>query len=91
LKVLVKNVSNAKATLHEAANQVKNSLVALLTNSQLSSATAFNLLTTLFGPNTLTRLSIRKHLDLLKPITSRMEPEHVKAYLDHMRSLFENP
>lgn len=69
LKVLVKNISNTKAQLNEAASQTKASLVTFLTNSQLSSAYSYKLLTNLFGPNTTSCFSIRKHVDLVKVLS----------------------
>lgn len=91
IKVLVKNVSNPKAQLHEEATQVKNSLVAFFSSSELSSVTAYKLLTSLFGPNTLTRLSIRKHVDLVKVLCGRMEAAQIKQYQEHMKKMFESP
>ena len=58
----------------------------------LSSAFAFKLLSQrLFGANTLTRLSIRKHVDLVKVLCSRMEVKEVKAYYEVMKGMFESP
>ena len=70
LRVLVKNVSNTKAQLHDEANSVKSALVTFLQTSELSSATCLRLLTQLFGPNTTTRLSVKKHVDLVKITTT---------------------
>ena len=91
IKVLVKNKSNPKAQLHDEALQVKNSLVAFLQQSELSSETCYRLLTSLFGPNTLTRLSVRKHVDLVKVLTARMERAEIKRYQEHMKRMFEGP
>jgi hypothetical protein len=98
--VLVKNISNPKAQLHAEATQAKSTLINYLIQTTnegddthpLSSAFAFKLLSQrLFGANTLTRLSIRKHVDLVKVLCSRMEVKEVKAYYEVMKNMFENP
>ena len=89
--MLVKNISNTKAQIHEAASQTKASLVTFLSGSQLSGAYSFKLLTALFGPNTTSRLSVRKHVDLVKVLCLRCESEQVQEYFEHMRSMFETP
>ena len=91
LRVLVKNISNPKAQLHEAASSTKASLVSLLSSSSPSSANSLKLLTSLFGPNTTTHLSLRKHADLARVLCARLEPEHVHAYFMQMKALFDNP
>ena len=58
----------------------------------MSSPQAYGLLTgTLFGPNTLSRLSLRKHLDLVKLLCTRIEATEVRAYFKHMKAMFEAP
>jgi hypothetical protein len=99
VRVLVKNISNPKAQLHSEATQAKSTLINYLIQTNeaddthaLSSAFAFKLLSQrLFGANTLTRLSIRKHVDLVKVLCSRMEVKEVKAYYEVMKNMFENP
>lgn len=66
-------------------------MIALMTSSQVPSQLAYQYLTTLFGPNTLTRLSVRKHLDLVKLLSSRIESSEISSYFKHMKSMFENP
>ena len=96
----MKNISNPKAQLHAEATQAKSTLINYLIQTTnegddthaLSSAFAFKLLSQrLFGANTLTRLSIRKHVDLVKVLCSRMEVKEVKAYYEVMKNMFENP
>jgi hypothetical protein len=61
-------------------------------STEISSAFAFKLLSNkLFGPNTLTRLSIRKHVDLVKVLSAKIEPKEVRAYFEAMKTLFESP
>ncbi len=58
----------------------------------ISSLFAFKLLSQkLFGPNTLTRLSIRKHVDLVKVLSAKMLESEVSCYFDAMKALFESP
>lgn len=58
----------------------------------MSSPQAYGLLTgTLFGPNTLSRLSLRKHLDLVKLLCTRIEATEIRAYFKHMKAMFEAP
>lgn len=95
----MKNISNPKAQLHAEATQAKSTLINYLiqTNESddahpLSSAFAFKLLSSrLFGANTLTRLSIRKHVDLVKVLCARMELKEVKSYYEVMKTMFETP
>ena len=95
--MLVKNISNPKAQLHAEATQVKSTLVNYLLHTsegsaELSSAFALKLLSQkLFGPNTLSRLSIKKHVDLVKVLSAKMEQKEVRAYFEAMRGLFETP
>lgn len=92
LRVLVKNVSNTKAQLHSEAASVKTALIAFLQSSELSSGSSLLLLTQLFGPNTTTRLSVKKHVDLVKVLSGRITAEaEVRQYFAHMRGMFESP
>jgi hypothetical protein len=91
IKVLVKNISNTKAQLHESATATKGALIAFLSSSNLSSESSFKLFTQLFGPNTLTRLSLKKHADLFRVISARFDSAEVEAFFSHMKNLFENP
>jgi len=92
LRVLVKNVSNTKAQLHDEANSVKSALVTFLQVSELSSGTCLRLLTQLFGPNTTTRLSVKKHVDLVKVLSGRITQEaEVRQYFGLMKTMFDSP
>lgn len=92
LRVLVKNVSNTKAQLHDEANSVKSALVTFLQVSELSSGTCLRLLTQLFGPNTTTRLSVKKHVDLVKVLSGRITQEaEVRQYFGLMKAMFDSP
>lgn len=45
----------------------------------------------MFGPNTLTKLSVRKHQDLVKVLSGRMEAKEVQAYYEHLKGMFDAP
>ena len=76
VKVFVKNLSNPKAQLHLEAAELKQTLLSILSTDGFSSGFALKLLSQrLFGPNTLSKLSIRKHVDLVKVLSARMEKE----------------
>ena len=71
---------------------MKSALVTFLQTSELSSGTCLRLLTQLFGPNTTTRLSVKKHVDLVKVLSGRITQEaEVRQYFALMRAMFESP
>ena len=59
--MFVRGVSFQKGVLFEAANQVKESLVKMLQEAEMSPEHAMQLLQTLFGPNTASRLPIKRN------------------------------
>jgi len=61
LRVLVKNLTSAKNLLNGVSVEVKTSLVALLNSMEISSELALDLLKTLFGPNTMKKLAMRRN------------------------------
>lgn len=61
LKVLVKNTQNVKAHLHEAALQVKQTMITLIQSSNLNGEQSFKLMLTLFGPNANVKFSLKKN------------------------------
>ena len=62
LKVLVKNLANAKAHLHDTALEVKSAMIKLVAESTtVDKEYALKMLNEVFGPNTLTRMSVRKN------------------------------
>ena len=72
--VLVRNVQMSFNSLHDVALQVKVQIAAVFEQLKDSSASneqraiSYKLLTSLFGPNSFTHFSVKKHQDLMKPL-----------------------
>ena len=61
LRILVKNYQNSKGPLYEPAKQLKQAILALATQTQLSPSKAKLVLTSLFGPSTETKLAVKRN------------------------------
>ena len=81
LRVFVRGLSIQKGMLYEVAKEIKTSIIKMLELVQIPPEHAMQLLQALFGPNTATRLAVRRNQDLLKVISSQMDSETVAAYL----------
>lgn len=71
LRIFIKNYQNAKSPLHDAANEIKEAILALADSAELSSEKALELMQSFFGPNTERKLALRKNQDLLKTMASK--------------------
>jgi len=67
--------------LYEVARETKTSIIKMLELVQIPPEHAMQLLQSLFGPNTATRLAVRRNQDLLKVIASQMDSDTVATYL----------
>lgn len=59
LRIFIKNYQNAKSPLADACNEIKAQLMLLV--NDLSPTKAYNLLMSLFGPNTQTKLALKRN------------------------------
>ena len=91
MKLLVRNVSLQKNQLHEAAVQLKDTLLAFIASSNLSSAFSLKLLKQSFGPNSNLRFSTKRNQDLLKVITPRLEKDQISEYFSFLLGQFNHP
>lgn len=83
--VLFKNINLPKNQLHEQAKLVKAEFVNVLEGLKSSSSSkklAYKLLTNLFGPNSFTNLSSKKHHDMISPICKLLDESQITEYLD---------
>ena len=80
-----------KGVLYEVARQVKSTLISIMEKVQISSELSMQLLQTMFGPNNLTKLAIKRNQDLLKVLASQMSEATVTQYLETMVQQFKNP
>ena len=74
--VLFKNINLPKNQLHEQAKLVKAEIVNVLEGLKSSSSSkklAYKLLIKLFGPNSFTNLSSKKHHDMISPICKLLD------------------
>lgn len=91
LRVFVRGLSIQKGTLFDISKAVKASLIRMLEQVQIPAEQAMQLMQTLFGPNTSTRLAIKRNQDLLKVIALQMDSEKVSEYLVLMQNQLSNP
>ena len=64
--MFVRSVSMQKGVLFDVAQGVKNALLAALEKAELSPGPAQELLASFFGPNSNSKLAIKRNQDLLK-------------------------
>ena len=57
----------------------------------MSSEFALELIRTLFGPNPLAKLAMRRNQDLLKMLTERLSAEQVDGLLEDLTEQFNSP
>lgn len=89
LRILVKNVSNLKNQLHDAAVSTKDTLVQFIQSSNLSGESSLKLLESMFGPNSILRFSVKKNQELYKALTHKFEEEQVSQYFKFLMLLYE--
>ena len=68
LRVFVRGISIQKGVLFDVCREIKASLISMIEQVSIAPSQAAQLLQTLFGPNTATRLAIKRNQDLLKVI-----------------------
>ena len=66
IKIFVRSVSMQKGVLFDVAQSVKTALLKSLEKAELSATTAQELLQSFFGPNSNSKLAIKRNQDLLK-------------------------
>lgn len=91
IKVFARSLSIQNGVLFEAARSLKTSVIKMLDQVEVPADHATQLLQTFFGPNTSTKLAVKRNQDLLKALASKMDSENVAAYLTAMQSQFNSP
>ena len=63
----------------------------MLESVEITTEHALKLLSTLFGPNTDVKLTLKKNQDLLKVISANMDQESISQYLELMKAYYTAP
>lgn len=96
LKALLRNISQqSKNATQESARKLKETIIELLEGldkaSKDSQCLCYELLMSLFGPNSLTHFSVKKNYDLVLPLTQALTPDQIATYLEFLQEQFDEP
>jgi hypothetical protein len=72
LQVFVRALYSPKNALHNVAIEVREVLLNLVTNCDLKPEFCLELISTLFGPNPMQKLAMRRNQDLLKVLADKL-------------------
>lgn len=75
LQVFVRALYSPKNALHNVAIEVREVLLNLVTNCDLKPEFCLELISTLFGPNPMQKLAMRRNQDLLKVLADKLTSE----------------
>lgn len=77
--------------LFDSAKEVKLSLIKVLEQVEIPAEQAMQFIQAIFGPNTFSKLPIKRNQDLMRVLALRMDADTVDEYLNVMQGQFSSP